>query len=644
MKKPFIKLVNFPSKSLMLPSHFSRSIFNFSSTSLKPAHYYCLALGLKHVFKPHNLRRQELRDGLNRFKRDIRLKYYFRSEPDDPNFIPKLYVKRRSNFNPPADPIIERFLTQLSEHAYTELTLQPQPRIVRDPEKQLITQLIANRNIIIKPADKNLGITVMNADQYFQRLRATLVLPTYRPIWNLRDPNKPEWVNRRLLNIRMTLIALLRRHRAAMEAFNPSYFIFLGSELTAQQPNKIPTIYGLPKIHKLNPLIKFDTNTVFDMRPIVSSTNWITTRASIAVGVFLKPLQDALHRYILKDSRDLVTHLQNFVVPPGSILVSYDIVNFYGNISSIRMPFVLERLNRWLLTQNYVLRNLTIPDWIIDLIMFVLQNNFFTIQDDLFKQEFGMAMGTNMAVIVANLYAFASYELRFLDDTIHRFPFYRRYVDDSLAIVIPQPGLTALEVAQRFLHQLNHCGSGLSFTMEWHPTQLPFLDLKVQLHENRVIFDCFQKALNKYAYITHRSYHPPSLKRGFIKGELIRYARNTTHEEDFVSMKNRFRHRLFARGYTPRFIESTFKSIDHQSRADYLRQRPRPPLSEIAPLVIRYTPDLHRIRLGRVIHRYSNLLVRGFHPYPSPRVLLALKSNVSIAKMILRNEGRPHTI
>ncbi|KAF8478757.1 hypothetical protein F5888DRAFT_1574654, partial [Russula emetica] len=55
--------------------------------------------------------------------------------------------------------------------------------------------------------------------------------------------------------------------------------------------------------------------------------------------------------------------------------------------------------------------------------------------------------------------------------------------------------------------------------------------------------------LNTYAYLPFHSYHTIAQKRGFIKGEAIRYARICTKETDFKLMVKLFTLRLQRRGY-----------------------------------------------------------------------------------------------
>ncbi|KAI9310389.1 hypothetical protein BX666DRAFT_1820872, partial [Dichotomocladium elegans] len=58
--------------------------------------------------------------------------------------------------------------------------------------------------------------------------------------------------------------------------------------------------------------------------------------------------------------------------------------------------------------------------------------------------------------------------------------------------------------------------------------------------------------LNQYLYVPFCSYHPLANKKGFIKAELIRYARNSSTVSAFNTMVVKFFYRLRQHGYPPR--------------------------------------------------------------------------------------------
>ncbi|KAI0065892.1 hypothetical protein BV25DRAFT_1797961 [Artomyces pyxidatus] len=85
--------------------------------------------------------------------------------------------------------------------------------------------------------------------------------------------------------------------------------------------------------------------------------------------------------------------------------------------------------------------------------------------------------------------------------------------------------------------------------------------------------------MNSYLYIPWSSCHSDASKRSWVKGELIRYVRISSREEDFSKITSLFVKRLRARGYPGRWLRSVLSEVS------YVEQRPkallaRLPLSE----------------------------------------------------------------
>jgi hypothetical protein len=69
--------------------------------------------------------------------------------------------------------------------------------------------------------------------------------------------------------------------------------------------------------------------------------------------------------------------------------------------------------------------------------------------------------------------------------------------------------------------------------------------------------DCYQKPDNIYSYVPWISMHPKTTKLGVIKGEMVRYIRNSSDEQQYVQRVLRFAERIHARGFPRRVVIST---------------------------------------------------------------------------------------
>ena len=158
----------------------------------------------------------------------------------------------------------------------------------------------------------------------------------------------------------------------------------------------------------------------------------------------------------------------------------------------------------------------------IDLIAFVLENNYFTFENVMYHQEHGMAMGTPMAVNVANAFLFMHEKktISMFEKSIYLFD---RFIDDHFLVTDDK---LCIEMLKQALYS-----DLLDINLTWtEPSDdCIFLDLEIFKvpSENacNMSYRTHQKPRNAYLYIPYKSDHPRSNFRSFIFAELYRYNR-----------------------------------------------------------------------------------------------------------------------
>ena len=165
--------------------------------------------------------------------------------------------------------------------------------------------------VIIKPADKNLGIVLMDTDDYIAQCTSHLAdTTTYR----LAEHYPRESIRRQLTNAVISF-------KPQLSGYNKRLYEFLLSE---PDHSRIPQFYGIPKIHK-----KF--SHLPPVRPIVSQCNSPLTRTAKFIDHILQPLAQSYSDY-LHNSTSLLLLLQNLTVPDDAILVTMDVSSLYPSI------------------------------------------------------------------------------------------------------------------------------------------------------------------------------------------------------------------------------------------------------------------------------------------------------------------------
>ena len=524
--------------------------------------------------------------GWLRFNRTLLLRVKYQNESErDQDRLNKFNLPSKNRPNPLTPDEEDSFRPQLLElakyrHA-TEASLtsalaahrsralvQHQRFNCSKDERDFMNRIIHDSTITCKPADKNLGLALVNTSWYDAELKRMLSdTGTYRRFRN--DKSLTVTIcNRAHENISLVklktllydeLQLLLGRHRATLARWSgvPDDQVakYIHSKI-GKTTSELPQIYLLIKVHKPNGLCG---------RPIVPCTKWITTPASVLVDHLLQEiLKAAKVPWIVKDTKSLVNEFETIHTSrrrSDMIFVTADIASLYTNISTVDG---LKLIRAFLVEHDVPTERI---DLIMDLLTFVMNQSFLTFKDIIYRQIDGTAMGTACAPTYANIFVF-QLEKNIMHEFADSLAFYRRFLDDIFAYI-------SADAADRFMARMNSLHPKLRFEFSTHPTEIAFLDLTIfkgeRFHaDGRFDLRVHQKKMNLYLYIPYLSYHTDATKRSFIQTELMRYIRNTSAQADYNSLKAVFYQRLRDRGYPHSFLVPIFESIHYTDREYFL--------------------------------------------------------------------------
>ena len=164
----------------------------------------------------------------------------------------------------------------------------------------------------------------------------------------------------------------------------------------------------------------------------------------------------------------------------GDILVSYDVSSLFTNVPLEETILLLADKafdNNWF-NETYHL-NLSKQN-LIDLLKAATVNQLFLFNGILYEQIDGVAMGSPLGPLLANVFMCSIEERLEREGKIPAY--YRRYVDDTLTVL---PNKT---VAYEFLATLNDCHASINFTMETETNcMLPFLGVQLLNKSTRIL-------------------------------------------------------------------------------------------------------------------------------------------------------------
>lgn len=390
---------------------------------------------------------------------------------------------------------------------------------------------ISNPNFILVPADKNLGFVMLDTKDYLKEV--------YRQL-NNREYYKEVPASTNAYQVSCGNINSYIAKWMKKDVWTKQQCRYM----TYKDERELASFYILPKVHK----------TPWTGRPIVASVRAPYRRLATLISHYLRQVAKNLPS-ILRDSKQIIQRLEGWLMDINTYLFSLDAENMYNNLPTIQL---LSRM-----------RDLGIEEWVLQGLLLTFQLAFLKLDGTpkVWKQIKGIPMGINYAVDYANIavYILCESHSRFVALGT-RLPFYGRFIDDIVGI-----WKGSKQDFQEF-HKTVKELTGFNWTLGHLGNELIFMDLLLTVNEQRQIkIGIYQKPQNHFLYIPSHSRHPPSNKRAWIRGELIRYRRNCTEESAFNTQRLLFMERLIQRGYQRSFLDGIFVTVAHQDRLKDLR-------------------------------------------------------------------------
>ena len=234
-------------------------------------------------------------------------------------------------------------------------------------------------------------------------------------------------------------------------------------------------LYLLPKIHKSLENVPG--------RPVISNCSTQTEKVSEFLDPHIKPVMQGGKSYI-KDSGHFLEKIKTLrCIPDNVLLVTADVVGLYPSIPHQAGLIALKEA-----LGNRLLKKIPTDD-LIKMAEFVLSNNFFEFNSDIFQQISGTAIGTKFTPPYACIYM-DQVEQKFLATQINQPLIWLRYIDNLFFIWTH--GEKELE---KFMSSFNSLTPNLNFTYESSKKDMSFLDLKVSLSKLKLSTDCIQNSL-----------------------------------------------------------------------------------------------------------------------------------------------------
>ena len=257
-------------------------------------------------------------------------------------------------------------------------------------------------------------------------------------------------------------------------------------------------IFGLPKIHKSG----------FPFRPILSFINSPLYNLSKFIAVLLTPLVGT-NGFTVKNSYEFVEQLKNLTINHDECIVLFDVISLFTKIPvDVAKTVVLERLKKDDTLDNR--SGLTLID-IAAALNLCLDNTYLYFRGKFHRQIFGVAMGSPISVIIANL-VMENVEEGAMSNFLNPPKFWKRYVDDTFVII------KKTEV-DKFHNYINDIKASIKFTIERETNNsISFLYVCVtRKASGGLTTNIYKKPTHINRYLNFNSAHSTSQKQGLVK-------------------------------------------------------------------------------------------------------------------------------
>ena len=158
-------------------------------------------------------------------------------------------------------------------------------------------------------------------------------------------------------------------------------------------------------------------------------------------------------QFHIDNSLKLPEKINNIQIPHDYEIISLDVVSLFTNVPEYLVCKAIEK--RW--SQLYNKINMSCTEF-IDVIKFILNNNYFQFNNKFYRQIFGSAMGNPISPILSDV-VMDDLETECIKKLNFKPMFYFRYVDD-IVLCIPKNSV------DHTLNTLNSYDNNLQFTIE----------------------------------------------------------------------------------------------------------------------------------------------------------------------------------
>jgi len=554
----------------------NNNITNLSCKKLNATEISVLNKGL--TFVPHNLKIQykDIDSDIQRFERKLQIAYFFHQKNKKKNGS---FHSRCRDSQEPLSSVKSTWWPKKLNATITNFCYDLKKKIedlhnnrhkvynMSTREIKALRNLQNNKDIIIKKADKNSGIVIMNRSDYYSKVLAML---------NDCD------VYSRIADYDIFVVKS-ETDKLAHDLYINDYISTKQFRYITEYKVTCPIFYGMPKIHKKN----------CPLRPIVSQINGPTYRINQLIHELLYVAENEIP-FLFKDTTAFLNVIEdNKSVSDNTLLVTMDVVSLYTNIPhdeavTFVSDFYEETLPLWYKYNHTVT---PIPkNTLIILLNFMLEHCTFEFDGSFFKQNYGCPMGAPASVRIANIFMYKLLR-KFLSTYTNPVPkFLGRLIDDIFFL-----WHHGEEELLHFYTCLNNYHKTIKFELNYSYDSINFLDTTTYIQQNYVHTKLYIKPTDKKQFLHFTSCHPIHVKKAIPFSQALRYRRIIDDDNILRVELNKLSKKFIIRSYPRDLVMNNIYKVDSIDRSMTLKYRSSDTKSKtdssdtFLPLIVTYS-------------------------------------------------------